>query len=82
MDPNLARELVAPSAADKAALAKHIFDEFVASRPSRQQLKKFMTERATAYFGQHSNVPRKERRDAAKKLGRQMQKKALNGELE
>lgn len=82
MDAQLAQTLAAPTEEDKKALAKHIFDQFVASKPSRQQFKAFMTERAKAYFAQDTATPRAERRLAYRHLGKAMQKKALNGELE
>lgn len=82
MDAQLAQTLAAPTEEDRKQLAKHIFDKFVASKPSRQQFKAFMTERAKAYFAQDKETPRAERRQAYRHLGKAMQKKAMNGELE
>lgn len=83
MDPRLAQTLTQPSHDERAQLAKAQFDDFVGSKPSRQQLKGFMTDRAKVFYAEHAaNVPRKLRRRAYRLLATQMQKKALNGELE
>lgn len=83
MDPRLAQTLTQPSHDEQAQVAKAKFDEFVGSKPSRQQLKAFMTERAKLFYAEHAvNIPRKLRRRAYIMLANRMTKKALNGELE
>lgn len=84
MDPRLAQAITQPTHDEQAQVAKAKFDEFVGSKPTRQQLKSFMTERAKVFYvdSMGTAVPRKLRRRAYQMLAKRMQKKVLNGELE